>query len=304
MTRLRADFLLVIVTLIWGTAFIAQKIGMDVMGPYLFVGLRMAISGIVLIPFAWIEARRKQAEPEQGVILNKWMLLFLSVAFTGGVIAQQAGIALTSVTNSGFLTTLYVLFTPIIAWGIFKMTPNKIVWLAGPLSLLGVYLLGDASFTKLTSGDLLVVLCALFFGFHIVLIGVVVQQSKAPYMIACVQFFFCSVVGFIMALYFEAIDISAIYQAMPALLYTGLLSGGIAYTLQIIAQQYTPASDAAVIISGEALVAAIAGALLLGDRLTPLAWGGCTCIFAAVLLVELWPFFKKSIRRKMTQESG
>ena len=179
MSRLRADFLLLITALIWGTTFIAQKTAMATMGPFLFVGLRFFISAVLLLPLACWEAKKRQISFAQ---FHKKHLGLLCLVFFMGVAAQQVGMLTTTVTNAGFLTSLYVLMTPFVAWVIFKLRPQLISWIAAPLCVLGVWLLGDGSLEKLTIGDGLVALSAFFFAVHTVLISLVVfKNTRAVY---------------------------------------------------------------------------------------------------------------------------
>ncbi|MCB9991513.1 MAG: DMT family transporter [Rhodospirillales bacterium] len=294
MSRLKADALLLTAAIIWGFAFIAQKSAMEVMGPMTYAGLRFLISALVILPFA-LREHKAGLEFTPG---NIKLLTALCLVFFAGVNVQQFGVALTSVTNAGFLTGLYVIFVPLFTLLIFKKHPHKIVWIAAPLCVFGVWLLGDASLTALGKGDLLVLACAVFFGMHVVLVGIAVQKIPCPLTLSAIQYAVCAALSLGGAVLLETITWDGIIAALPSLLYAGILSGGIAYTFQIIAQQHTPASDAAIILSGEALFAALGGVLIMNDHLNPLAWGGCGVIFTAILMVELYPIWQK--RRRMS----
>lgn len=284
---------MLLAALIWGAAFVAQKSAMDQLGPFTFSGTRFLLSIFVILPFVLKEMR--QSAGTAIASRDKWLIAIIGLVFFAGVNLQQMGIAGTNITNAGFLTSLYVVFVPFMSLFVFRKKPRMIVWLAAPLCLLGVWLLGDASLSRLSAGDLLVILCAFFFALHVVLVGVVMLRVPRPLTLAATQYAVCAALSLLAAVAFEDISLEAMTAALPALLYAGIISGGIAYTLQIVAQQYTPASDAAIILSAEALFAALFGVFLMGDSLTPLAWTGCGVIMVAILLVELFP---ASLRRK------
>lgn len=284
MTRLRADLLLVFATLIWGTTFIAQKTGMDGLGPYGFVGIRFALSFLVILPLAVRESRMPQIQPQHRV-RPLWHVL-LCLAFVAGVIFQQVGVLHTSVTNAGFLTGLYVVGVPFIGWLLFRQRPSVWVWPACALAVLGAFLLNGASLTRLGFGDGMVLFCALGFALQLVVMGFIVQHTSRPLLLSALQYGACALAGLGLMAAFENISWQAFYDNAPELLYAGLLSGGVAYTLQAIAQQYTPAADAAVILSGEGLWAALAGVVILEEQLPWMSWLGCGLILAAILLVE------------------
>jgi len=293
MSRLRADLLLLLAALLWGTTFVAQKLAAADIGPFLFVGSRFLITAVILAPFAYWERSRRRKSVTASVKTLKKHLLALYVVFLAGVTAQQFAMQTTSVTNAGFLTGLYVLLTPFAAWAIFRERPSGISWVAAVLCLLGVFLLGDGSLSRLTSGDWLAIFGAAMFAAHTVLITLIVVKSRAPLTLAFQQYVTCALFGLICSVLFESIDPALIMKSLPEILYAAVMSGAIAYTLQIVSQQHTPPSDAAVILSGEALFAALAGAWLMGDRLSFLGWMGCGLIFFAILLVQLAPHMKK-----------
>ncbi len=298
MTRLQADALLLLTALIWGTAFIAQKTGMDGLGPYGFVGVRFLLSFLVVLPLALRERRKAPVQPEK---LNPAWAMLLCAVFVGGVILQQIGIKYTSVTNAGFLTGLYVVGVPFVAWLLFRRRPAWVVLPACLLAVAGTWLLNGAALTRMGYGDIMILLCALSFAVQVVVIGYIVQRTARPLFYSVLQYACCAVVGLVLAVLHEHISLAVIWQNAPQLLYAGVISGGIAYTLQAVAQQHTPASDAAVILAGEALFAALAGMVLLGDRLDMMGWIGCGLIFAAILLVEIGALWLMKRRQRQRE---
>lgn len=287
MTRLQADILLLVTAVIWGTAFIAQKTGMDGIGPMGFVGVRFALSFIVVLPFALLEGRRRAALSKRDI----WPGLALCAAFFLAAALQQAGLVTASVTHAGFLTGMYVVFVPFFAWLLFRQRPGRLVWPAAFLALGGVWLLNGASgFDHFVPGDWLVLGCAVFCALQVCLIGVIVQRTYRPLTFCALQYLFTAVLGCTLAAMFETTDWSAYAANIWPILYAGIASGGIAFTLQAVAQQHSPPADAAIILSGEALFAAMAGYLVLGERMGMLGWSGSALIFIAILLVEAGAF--------------
>jgi len=280
MSRLRADALLLLVAVIWGFAFIAQKAGMQSLGPFGFGGGRFLLSFLVVLPFAMREVRK--------VIDRRALVLCvpLCIAFFGGVILQQLGLQTTSVTNAGFLTGLYVIFTPLLALVFYRKAPGPTVWVACAMACAGTFLLSGGRLDAFVAGDWLIMASAICFAVQIMLLGYLVQRTGRPLFLACVQYAFCAIVGLSVAAFTEPLNFAAIADSWLPLLYGGVISGGIAYTLQGVAQQYAPPSDAAIIMSAEALFAALAAAVILHERLTPMAWAGCGLLFSAVLVVE------------------
>jgi len=290
MSRLKADLLLLLVALIWGLAFVAQKDAMQHIGPLTFIAARFAISALVVLPLAFREHRKASTPTEKFEAGHIPDFLLLCTVFAGGVILQQAGIVRTSITNAGFLTGLYVLFVPIVCAVIYRQTLSRVVFPAALLSVAGVWLLsGGMESLRLNLGDVLVIGCAICFGFQVAVVSRVVGKIKAPLRICFIQYTAVGLVALAGALAYETPGFADMAPALPAILYAGLLSGGVAYTLQVVAQQYTPASDSAVILSAESLFAAVGGAVLAQDRLSPAGFAGCGLIVSAIMLVEFGP---------------
>jgi drug/metabolite transporter (DMT)-like permease len=292
MSRFRADLILVLVSLIWGTAFVAQKGAFNHVGPYTFIAARFLISAVLVFPLAWREYGRVASQIKSWT--GKCQLISLCAAFCGGVLLQQVGIGMTSVTNAGFLTGLYVILVPVICAVFFKQKLSPWVFPAAFVSIAGVWLLAGGKLNALSFGDWLILLCAISFAAQVALVGRVMAQIKAPFSLSWLQYVVVTLLAGILAFTLEDVAWGDLRAAALSVLYAGVISGGIAYTLQVVAQQYAPAPDAAIIMSGEAIFAAIAGALMMGEDLTALGYLGCGLIIIAVLLVELAPMILKS----------
>lgn len=289
MSRLRADLLLLLAALIWGGAFVAQKESFAHVGAFTFVAARFALSALLVLPLALRERRSVNLFSVPAAVSD---LVPLCAVFSAAIMLQQAGMAGTSVTNAGFLTGLYVVFVPVIALLVYKQKPSLWIFPAAALSAFGVWLLSGAAASEgflLQRGDFLVLLCAIGFAWHIILVGRVMRQSAAPFSLCCLQYTVVTIVAAVAAFMTEQVELENILAAGYSILYAGVLSGAIAYTLQVVAQQHTPSADSAVILSAESVFAAVAGVLFMQDRLTPTGWLGCGLIFAAILLVELGP---------------
>jgi drug/metabolite transporter (DMT)-like permease len=296
MNRLRADLCLLLTALIWGFAFVAQKTAMQGIGPFGFTGVRFLISLAVIAPFVLIEARGKPMPGPRDLAA----ILAMSAIFAVAVILQQVGLLRTTVTNAGFLTGIYVVVVPFVAWALTRLRPPAPVWIASLLAIAGVWLLNGGHLDALGAGDALVLGCAACFGAQVALIGILVKRTRRPLLISAIQYALCAAAGLAVGIGHEGLTFAGAQASWLQIAYTGILSGGLAYTLQAVAQQYTPASDAAIILAGEALFAAIGGAIIMGDRLTAAGWCGCALIVAAMLLVELSALLKSRLLRRAT----
>jgi drug/metabolite transporter (DMT)-like permease len=290
MTRLRADFLLLTAALIWGTAFIAQKVGIGVVGPFLFVSGRFVLSALLLAPLAAREAR-------VAVKLGRgaWLLAGgIGVTLFAAATLQQVGLKMTSVTNAGFITALYIAFVPFVARAIIRTAVRPLVLVAVVVSLAGAWLLTDnGEAARLSAGDFLVLGSAGLYALHIVLVGLFQKLAHRPFFLSFAQYAVVAVIAGIVGVGMEPLNWAAVRHALPAIAYAGVLSGGVGYTLQIVAQRYTPATEAALIMSLESVFAAIAAAILLGERLTLLAALGCGLVMLGVVMVEIIPILPR-----------
>ena len=288
MSRPIAVLLMLICTAIWGVAFVSQKSAMATMGPLTFGAVRLLLGGLALSPLALLEYRRnRRAGPP--LTRRQWLLIgVMSVVFFFASWLQQMGLVHTTVTNGGFLTSLYVLAVPVIAYFAIRQKPHPAIYIGAPLALIGIYLL-NGGLDTLNIGDALVIASAAFWGGHVFMIGFLARETRLPVVISAVSFVIAGGICTVLAFPLETPTWAGIAAGWLQILYAGLLSTAVAYTLQAIAQQHVPPSNAAIVLSSESLFAALAGALLLNERLSPLGYAGAALIFLAIIVVEAVP---------------
>lgn len=292
MTRLQANILLLTSGAMWGMGFVAQSTAMSAIGPFLFIGLRFAIAAVSMLPFALRESARATAP----LALADWRAFSLiGLLLFGGMTSQQVGLLTTTVTNAGFLTGLYVVMVPFFGVAIFRQWPHRVVWPAALCALAGIWLLSGGGAVALVVGDWLNILCAAFWGLQVIYIARSAAHTGRPVTLAVTQFAITALVALAVAGMIEPVEAAAVYAALPEILYAGIFSGGIAFTLQIVGQRYTTAPQAAIFLSTEAVFAALFGALFLGERLPATGLAGCALILCAIVLVEAVPALR--IRR-------
>lgn len=266
--------------------FVAQSSAMEAMGPFLFIGLRFLLATVVVLPMVWQESRRS----ERSLIQSQWTgFLWIGLVLFLGMALQQTGLLSTTVTNSGFLTGLYVIFTPILAVLFLKQWPHIVVWPGALLALGGIYLLSGGGLSRLRTGDFLTILCAVFWAVQVILVDRLGKVTDRPLTLSAVSFGVCAILGLMIAVAWEPLDVSAIREAAKEILFTGIFSSGVAFTIQAMAQRHTTGPQAAIFLSSEALFAALFGALFLGERLNGIGYLGCALMFAAMVLVEIVP---------------
>ncbi|MQT11306.1 DMT family transporter [Segnochrobactrum spirostomi] len=285
MSRLSANALLLLTAAIWGGGFVAQSNAMASLGSFWFTGLRFVLAFVAVLPFGLRESRRAARPLSRGDV---GQMVVLGITFYLGTVIQQFAISLGTVTHVGFLTGLYVLFVPLLELVIFRRMPHPVIWPGAAIAVAGTWFLGGG-LDSLTASDLLTIVSALFFAVQIILMDRIARRTERPVAAALTQSAVAVVLGCGCGLLWEPLDVSALPSVAPELLYAGALSGGVAFALQAVGQQYTRAADAAVMMMSEALFAALFGAILLGERLNAGGWIGCGCIMASLLLVQLVP---------------
>jgi drug/metabolite transporter (DMT)-like permease len=269
--------------------FVAQSTAMASIGPFLFIGVRSAIAALTVLPWSIAESRRS---PHKLKGSNYLYFMVVGATLFIGLVLQQIGLITTSVTNAGFLTGLYVVMVPVLGVIIFRSWPHPVVWPSAIACLTGIFLLSGGELSALKQGDWLVIAGAVFWAMQVLLISRA-NRAGRPITLSCVQFATAAVAGLLIAAAIEDINWNVIALTWKELLFTGVFSSGIAFTLQAIGQRYTTSAQAAIFLSSEAIFAAMFGAIFLGDRLTFIGFIGCGLLFTAMLAVELVPMFWK-----------
>ncbi|MBS1227326.1 MAG: protein of unknown function transrane [Proteobacteria bacterium] len=289
MTRSQANFLLLAVALIWGSAFVAQAQGMAGVGPFTFTGIRFLLGVCIVAPLAWRDLRLISRRPVQLMRRDAQGVLALGALLTLGAVFQQIGITTTTVTNAGFLTALYVPLVPLISWLLMRVRPHWSVWPTSIGCLVGTWMLSGAGGVSLGIGDAWVIASSLFWALHVIYVGRLAERIGGPFLVACGQFLVCGLACLLWAGLTETISLDGIRQAALPIIYTGVLSVGCAYTGQVVGQRYAAAADAAIILSAETLFAALFGYWMMDDRLNATGIAGCALIFACIVAVQMMP---------------
>ncbi len=286
---LKADGLLLLTALIWGFAFVAQRSGMKDIGPFAFNGVRFALGAVVLLPLL-VRARRGLPAPSGGGPSLPWRLggaALAGLVLFAGASLQQVGLVTTTAGNAGFITSLYVILVPLIGFCFGKSSGLRI-WLGAVLAVAGLYILSVGAGFTMAPGDLLQLVGAFFWAGHILLINHLVARMDALE-IAVGQFATCALLSLAVALVREPAPFAGLQAAALPILYGGLLSIGVAYTLQIVAQKTAHPAHASIILSLEALFAALGGVLLLQEPLTLRLLLGGALMLAGMVLSQLAP---------------
>ena len=287
MTRFVANCLMCITAIVWGATFIAQKTGMETIGPMGFTFGRYLIGAVVIVPFALYESRKINLIAALRKDKQLGFETFgLGAVMFGGIGLQQTALLYTNVANAAFLTALYVPLVPLIAAVFLRRHVPLNIWPAVLLSMAGSYLLSGTSSLDAQFGDLLIIGGAFFWAGHILLIQHVLEKIAAPLQLSVYQSLVTALLAGIVMVPLEAPHHSDFLPVLPQLAFAGVMAVGIGYTLQLVAQRHTPAAAAAVILSLESVFAAVFGWWLLGEQLVSLALIGCALIFIAVIIAE------------------
>ena len=287
---LKNSLLLLLTATIWGVAFVAQSVGMDYVGGFTFNMARSLIGSAVLLSVIWFMGRNssKKAEEAQGSSSRKdllWGGLACGILMCLASNFQQFGIKYTTVGKAGFITACYIVLVPIL--GLFlKKKCSPFIWLAVAMSVAGLYLLCITDGFSIGKGDILVLICAVLFSFHILVIDYYSPKVDGV-KLSCIQFLVCGILSGIPALILEHPQISSILTAWLPILYAGVMSCGVAYTLQIIGQKNMNPTVASLILSLESCISVLAGWVILGQQLSAREIAGCVIMFAAIILAQL-----------------
>ena len=290
MSHMKANFLMLIASLIWGTAFVSQTTGMGFIGPFTFSFARFFLAALTVLPLA-LYFEKKNFEI---FFKNKnfiYLSLFAGLALFGGMGLQQYALLKSQIANASFLSTLYVPIVSLISRFIFKSRLHWIVWIAVLLCIYGSYLLSSNQALEIQRSDSLLFIAAVCFAIHIILIDVFMKQFYSPFTFGFIQYavvFLCST---ILAFSFETPTLANIKLEWFELIYTGVASAGIGYTLQIIAQSKASPAPAAIILSMESVFGTIAGWILINQVLDTNKILGCIAIFIGVIIVQLIPIY-------------
>ena len=309
--KMRGNILLLITATVWGVSFVAQRSSMDFIGPFTFSGIRLIMGAIVLLPvikfFSPNPKLKENGEEksESELAIDKKNLITGGVA-TGVVLfiatsLQQIGIQYTTAGKAGFITALYVEVVPIIGYVVLHQKVSKLIWLCVVMAAVGLYLLCMTGVDlSLNKGDTLQLLCAVGFAIHILTIGHFSPLTDGIKM-SSIQFFVAGFLALIFMVIFEEPNMPAILDAAVPILYAGLISAGVGYTLQIVAQKDTNPTIASLILSLESVFALIAGTIILHEAMTSRELVGCLIMFAAIVLAQL-PTEEERMQSKLNKK--
>lgn len=289
--KIRANLLFLVTAFIWGSAFVAQRMGNQHVGPFTFNAARMLVAGCALFAIALLLRNTRFGAPPADVppaVSGRALLfggLFCGLALFFASSFQQVGLMYTTAGKAGFITTLYIIFVPILGVFLKKKIRGRI-WLSVALSVAGLFLLSFFEDMRLNFGDFLMLFCALCYAAHILIIDHYANRVDSV-RLSCIQFFVAAAFAFAVMFLFESPDIASVMSAWVPLLYVSVLSGAFGFTFQIIAQKDTDPAVAALLMSLEAVFAAVTGYFVLREILTPGELVGCLLMFCAIVLAQL-----------------
>lgn len=296
----KGNLMLLLTAFIWGSAFVAQSTGMKYIGPFTFLAIRSFLGVIALLPVIAFRTSKqeKTVRQQNSRVKITWIGGFFCGIILGVASAfQQVGLGMTSAGKAGFITALYIVIVPIVSIFIGKKI-HLSTWFYLLIALVGFYLLSVKEGFSIGKGDLLVLCCAFCYSIHILTIDYFLNQEADTVKMSCIQFLVSGVLGLILTVLFETPSLASIWDAKVPLLYAGVLSSGVAYTLQIVGQKYTEPTIATLLMSLESVFAALTGWIVLHEVLSGKELLGCLLVFLAVILAQI-PF---PIKRKITDE--
>lgn len=279
-SALRTDLLLLLTAAIWGFAFAAQRAGMESVGPFTYNAVRFALGAASLVPLLL----RRRARARRAVRANLWPAVIAGVLLFGGSTLQQIGIVYTTAGKAGFITGLYVVLVPLFG-GLFGRQTGAGRWVGAVLAAAGLYFLSVTGAMQLARGDVLVALCALFFTAHVLALARVSPRMD-PILLSVTQYAVTAIVSAVGAFVFEQPDLTGVIAAWLPIVYGGVFSVGVAYSLQVVAQKKAHPAHAAIILSLEGVFAAVGGYLLLGETLSQRSLLGAALMLAAMLVSQ------------------
>lgn len=286
--KLFRSFLLLFTAMIWGLAFVAQSVGMDYVEPYTFNCVRSIIGAVTLLPVILIFGRnkkqnkRKKASNESVVIGG----ICCGLCLFGGMTLQQIGIQYTDAGKAGFITACYIVLVPVFSLFFLGRKSKASIWLGVILAVAGLYLLCVKGNFTIGKGDVYLLLCAIMFTFHILVIDYFNTKAD-PVKMSCVQFFVCGILSGVLMIMYESPDVDMILNAWKPILYTGVCSTGIGYTLQIVGQRGLNPAVASIILSMESVFSVLGGYFILDEALSSREMTGCILMFIAIILAQI-----------------
>ena len=287
--KLKYNILLMLAALIWGSAFVAQSVGMDYIGPFTFNSVRSFLGAIVLLPVIWYTGRTKKTEIQQDRRQERKDLIMggicCGVILTVSSSLQQIGLMYTSAGKAGFITALYILIVPVLGMFLGKKVGIK-TWIGVVLAVIGMYLLCITSGFSISYGDFMVLLCAFVFSLHILTVDYFSPKVDGV-KLSSIQFLVCGILSAIPMIVKEQPQAADILAAWLPIAYAGVLSSGVAYTLQIVCQKHLNPTVASLIMSLESVFAVLTGWLILHEKLSIREFTGCVLVFAAIILAQL-----------------
>ena len=289
MKRVHANLVLVLAAVIWGSSFVVQQIGTGNLGTISFTGARFLIGAVVVFPFALLQFKRVNRDERKFEPMDWLGVLGIGLVLLTAAVLQQHGILRTTVTNSGFLTALYVPLVPILGLIFLKRRVHFILWPASICCFIGTYIMSGAQLVGLVAGDLWVISSTIFWAIHVMVVGAMASRTRAPLVVAVGQFAVCGFFGLVIGYFIENPSVADFFGAIWGICYVGFFSVGMAFTFQVIGQRYTSAADAAIILSSETVFAALGGMIFLNERLTAVQYSGGLLIFVSIIAVELIP---------------
>lgn len=285
MNSFQANLILLITALIWGFGFVAQRMGMDHLGPYAFNVCRFLVGALSLLPLLFF--LRKNGSASSDFNRSFWKFsIFAGFALFGGATLQQVGIQYTTVGKAGFITGLYVVIVPILGLCL-RQKIGRWTVIGCLLAVLGLYFLSIKQDFSIGWGETLVLIGAFFWAVHVQVIGAANKRNLSPIKLALVQYLVCATLNLLLSLLFETFLFDQVILASGAILYAGIVSVGIAFTLQVIAQKKVDPSRAAIILNLEAVFAVLAGWLFFTELLTIKEWLGCSLMFLGMILSQI-----------------
>ena len=296
---LRGSLLLLLGSVIWGAAFVAQRVGMDHMGPFTFNGIRMLLAWLVMIPVTVVMEAKNKKNPghfEPDVKDQRLSGLICGGLLFAATSLQQMGLVTTTAGKAGFITALYVVLVPVAGWLLLRKNPGRIIWMGVALAVFALWLLCmPAEGFVLQGGDLLVLGCAVCFTFQILCVDYYAPRVSGV-RLARDEFFVTGGLSMLIALATETITWEGVMEGLIPILYAGVMSGAVGYTLQVLGQKDTDPTVASILMCLESVFATLTGVLILGETMTPREIAGCVMMFSAVILAQLSPVIS-SIRR-------